>query len=65
MKRAKIWIECACCNCGTVCGRFYRNRESISRLKHNTRNWMYDEKLGGNLCSECVREQKKEEAISL
>lgn len=57
-KRAILWCEVQCCNCGGVIGWYYRNAESISRLKKVTETWKYCDGLG-NLCPECYEKIKK------
>ena len=57
-KRAIIWCEVACSNCGGVIGFDYKNAKTIAALKNKTKDWAYcnDE---GNLCPECYEEYKK------
>lgn len=60
-KRAIIWCEITCSNCGGVIGFDYKNAKTIAALKRKTKDWVYcDEE--GNLCPECYKEymnQKK------
>ena len=53
--KAKIFCEVTCLNCGTVAlgSRFYKNKDTISKLKELTKEWIYSEKFGGNLCPNC------------
>ena len=59
VKRAIIWCEVVCSNCGGVIGFNYKNANTIAVLKNKTKDWVYcdDE---GNLCPECQEEIKKE-----
>lgn len=55
MKKANIWIEVVCGNCGGVVGMEYKNVASITELKRLTDKWIHDEE-NGNLCPECQKE---------
>lgn len=61
MARAKIYCEVTCLNCGGLAygSGYYKNASTISKLKELTKDWVYDEKLGMNLCPECQKELKK------
>lgn len=57
-KKAIIWCECVCSNCGGVIGFDYKNAKTISALKRQIKDWKYcDEE--GNLCPECYEKYKK------
>ena len=55
MKKANIWIEVVCGNCGGIVGMNYKNIASITEIKRLTDKWIHDEK-NGNLCPECQKE---------
>ena len=59
--RAKIYCEVTCCNCGGLAfgSGYYKNTATISALKDNVKNWIWDDKLCGNLCPECQKELKR------
>lgn len=58
--KAKIYCEVTCCNCGGFASksRYYKNSETIARLKESTKDWVWDENLCGNLCPDCQKELK-------
>lgn len=47
-----------CCHCGGLAykSRYYKNASTISELKESVKDWIWDEKLCGNLCPECQKE---------
>ncbi len=57
-KRAMIWCECTCSNCGGMIGFDYKNAKTISNLKRKIEDWHYCEEEG-NLCPKCYEEYKK------
>ena len=56
--RAKIYCEVTCCHCGGLANKstYYRSVQTISELKEATKDWIWDDKLGGNLCPGCQKE---------
>lgn len=61
MARVKIYCEVTCNNCGVLASEsaYYKNASTISKLKEATKDWVWDESLGGNLCPGCQEELKK------
>lgn len=57
MKRAVIWCEVSCSNCGGVIGFYYKNAKTISALKRKAKDWKYCGEEG-NLCPDCYKEWK-------
>lgn len=59
--RAKVYCEVTCGNCGvtTSSSDYYKNSALISKLKEETRDWIWDEKQCMNLCPSCQEELKK------
>lgn len=57
-KRAIIWCECACSNCGGVIGFDYKNSKTISNLSKKIKDWHYCGEQG-NLCPDCYKECRK------
>lgn len=64
VKRAVIWCEVNCCNCGGVIGFGYRNAKTISKLKRVTKDWKYFDGEG-NLCPECFEKLKNRKRLSV
>lgn len=60
MARAKVYCEVTCNNCGGLAygSTYYKNASTISKLKEATKDWIWDEKLGMNLCPDCQKELK-------
>lgn len=60
MKKAKIYCEVTCNRCGALAmgSSYYRNASTISKLKNYTKDWVYDDDFGGNLCPDCQNENK-------
>ena len=58
--KAKIYCEVTCCRCSGLASksRYYKNSETIARLKELTKDWVWDENLCGNLCPDCQKELK-------
>lgn len=56
-KRAVIWCEVSCSNCGGVIGFDYKNAKTISALKRKVRDWKYCGEEG-NLCPDCYKAWK-------
>lgn len=56
--KAKIYCEVTCCHCGGLAGysEYYRNQDTIRRLKEDTKDRIYSEKHFGNLCPDCQKE---------
>lgn len=56
--RAKIYCEVTCAHCGALASAsgYYRNAETISRLKKDTKDWVCVD--GDNLCPDCYRKRK-------
>lgn len=56
MTRAKIWCEVTCGNCTALAGAsgFYRNADTIRRLKATTKD-RKDDKQYGTLCPKCYQ----------
>lgn len=63
--KARIYCEVTCCNCGGLAyeSGYYRNASTISELKEATKDWVWDDKLGGNLCPGCQEDLKKDKRI--
>lgn len=59
MKKAVIWCEVSCSNCGGVIGFDYRNAKTISNLKKKVKDWRYCEEEG-TLCPDCYKIMEKE-----
>ena len=59
MKKAIIYLEVICDECGVVINGYYHNSKSISKLKEKTKGWGYIEDVG-NLCPDCIEKMKKE-----
>lgn len=64
MKKAKIYCEVSCGNCGAViaASNYYKNADTIRILKKIASDWVWDEEDCINLCPVCrtERERKKE-----
>ena len=58
MKKAAVWCEVSCGDCGRAEGMFYKNSKSIQTLKEWTRDWVFDDDFG-NICPDCARKKKK------
>ena len=58
-KRAIIWREVACSNCGRTIGFDYKNVKTIATLKNKIKDWAYcdDE---GNLCQNVMKSIRNE-----
>ena len=56
--KARIYCEVTCCICGGLAYKstYYKNSSTISELKEATKDWIWDDKLHGNLCPECQKE---------
>lgn len=56
--KARIYCEVMCCNCGGLAYKstYYKNTSTISELKESVKDWIWDDKLHGNLCPECQKE---------
>ena len=63
MKKAILWCEVACCNCGGTIGIHYKNPKTISFIKDKAKNWVWCEELSGNLCPSCYEEYKKQNKL--
>ena len=65
MARAKVYCEVTCNNCGSLaCGStYYKNASTISKLKDATKDWIWDEELGMNLCPDCQEELKGKQEV--
>lgn len=59
--KARIYCEVTCCYCGGLAfgSGYYKNKATIGALKENTKDWIWDNELYGNLCPECQKELKK------
>lgn len=51
--KARIWCEVICDHCGAMVGHFYRNAQTIQRLKGETTDWK--EIDGVNVCGDCIK----------
>lgn len=62
MKRAKIYCEVTCNSCGALAihSGYYKNQSIISILKESTKDWVWDDTFGGNLCPVCQKEKALE-----
>lgn len=64
MKKAKIYCQVSCGNCGTeiAASDYYENEGTIRRIKKFVSDWVWDEENCMNLCPVCrmEREHKKE-----
>lgn len=62
MARAKVYCEVTCNRCGVLAlgSGYYKNSSRISYLKAKTKDWVWDNKFGGNLCPSCQMEYKEE-----
>ena len=50
--KAKIWCEMVCNECGGMIGYFYKNKNTIVKIKEKTKDW---ECVNGvNVCGECL-----------
>lgn len=65
--KAKIWCECLCVECGgmAVNSTYYDNPSTISELKNEVKDWIYDKDVGGNICPECQAKIKKKRMAGL
>lgn len=56
--KAQIYCEVTCCHCGGLAGesQYYKNQNTIRRLKEDTKDWIYLKELLGNLCPDCQKE---------
>lgn len=61
MARARIYCEVTCCRCSCLAytSRYYKNTETISKIKESVKDWIWDENLCGNLCPECQEDLKR------
>ena len=55
--KAKIYCEVTCAKCRALAAAsgYYRNENTIKKLKEVTANWEWDEENGGNFCPGCKR----------
>lgn len=55
--KARIWCEVVCCHCGciSVASTYYANADTISKIKRETKDWIYSKEYGGNICPVCQR----------
>lgn len=55
--RAKIRCECTCIVCGTMsaASTYYKNSNTISKLKKNIKDWVWLDELAGNVCPKCQK----------
>ena len=67
MARAKVYCEITCNSCGALLkgSGYYKNASIISKLKSNANEsgWIWDEKLGMNLCPNCQKELKEKNNV--
>lgn len=54
--RAKIWFEVVCNECGGMVGHFYKNKNTIKRIKEETKDWEWVD--GVNICGDCLKKIK-------
>lgn len=54
--KAKIWCELVCNECGGMIGHFYKNKDIITKIKEETKDWEYVD--GVNICGECLRKMR-------
>ena len=53
-KRAVIYLDVTCCVCGSSYpSRDYKNASTISTLKKEIKDWIFDDDWCGNVCPEC------------
>lgn len=62
MAKAKIYCEVTCNNCGALAcsSTYYKNASTITKIEKQTKDWIWDEEFGGNLCPDCQEELKRE-----
>ena len=60
-KRAKIYCDSTCCVCGSTLGRYYENHSTISSLKEELQDWIWDDELQGNVCPSCQEDLKNKD----
>ena len=60
MSSAKIWCEVFCDNCGGLVGYYFKNINTIKKLKAETSDWVVRED-GIQLCPYCASEIKDED----
>lgn len=59
--KAKVYCEVTCCHCGGLAiNRYYKNPKTITAIKRYVADWIWDEKLCGNLCPDCQQVLKQE-----
>lgn len=59
MRKAIISCEVTCGNCGGVIFSYYKNAQSISKLKEMTKDWRFTDEYG-NTCPDCLEKMKSE-----
>lgn len=57
MGKARISVEAVCSRCGIVANLEYHNYKSIRAIKHEIKDWVWDNDYG-NLCETCQEEVK-------
>lgn len=55
--KARIWCEVICNECGGMVGHFYRNPDSLRRLKEEIKDWECVD--GVNICGECLQKMQR------
>ena len=60
MSKAKIYCEVICGKCGALAcnSKYYKNAFTISSLKENTKDWIWDDKLA--MCDFIINYEKYE-----
>lgn len=65
MSKAKIYCEVICGKCGALAcnSKYYKNAFTISSLKENTKDWIWDDKLAMNVCPDCKNKRNKKSSL--
>lgn len=63
MSKPKIYCEITCGFCGGLAymSGYYKDSSTISELRRTTKNWIWDEEHGTNLCPDCQEKLKRGE----
>lgn len=61
--KADIWIQCTCESCGGMIGYWYKNANTIARIKRETNLWRYLKDEGITVCQDCLIKIKSKGAM--
>ena len=59
--KAKIWCDVVCNECGGMVGYFYKNKNTIKRIKEEIKDWKWVD--GVNICGDCLKKIKEDMGV--